>query len=62
MFIVFRGRYGFVSGFSARLDFVEGERAGSEGGEESAGVMGDEAEGGPTGEGRGTDGGNSLFN
>ncbi|XP_037775832.1 blastula protease 10-like isoform X2 [Penaeus monodon] len=62
MFIVFRGRYGFVSGFSARLDFVEGERAGSEGGEESAGVMGDEAESGPTGEGRGTDGGNSLFN
>lgn len=51
-----------MSGFSARLDFVEGERAGSEGCEESSGVMGDEAEGGPTGEGRGTDGGNSLFN
>ncbi|XP_063591785.1 blastula protease 10-like [Penaeus indicus] len=40
MFIVFHGKYGFVSGFSARLDFVEGERTGTEGCEE----MGEEAE------------------
>ncbi|XP_047468683.1 blastula protease 10-like [Penaeus chinensis] len=71
MFIVFRGKYGYMSGFSARLDFVEGERTGSEGCDESSGGMGEEAEGGTTEEGRGgrereggggdADGGNSLF-
>nr|XP_027219988.1 blastula protease 10-like isoform X1 [Penaeus vannamei] len=68
MFIVFRGKYGYVKGFSARLDFVEG-RGRSGGCEESTGEMGEEE--GEAGERRGgrervggsgdVDGGNSLL-
>lgn len=46
MFIVFRGKYGYVSGFSARLDFVEGEWFEGSGGEGCKEVSGGGGAGG----------------